>query len=71
MVDYLALGARKFLGNPKQPRISIYFLVEYEYQVTEFRATDRIQSPTFPNLNVSTQQIFQAGISRPDSSNGQ
>ncbi|QIR41573.1 hypothetical protein HCG51_24075 [Tolypothrix sp. PCC 7910] len=71
MVDYLALGARKFLGNPKQPRISIYCLVEYEYQVTQFRATDHIQSPTFPNLNVTAQQIFQAGINRADSSNRQ
>ncbi|BAY93445.1 MULTISPECIES: Uma2 family endonuclease [unclassified Tolypothrix] len=69
IVDYLALGARKFIGNPKQPTISIYFLVEDEYQVSQFRATDRIQSPTFPNLNVTAQQIFQAGISRTDSSN--
>lgn len=68
IVDYLALGGRKFIGNPKQPTISIYFLVENEYQVTQFRGTDRIQSPTFPDLNLTAQQIFQAGISRTSSS---
>ncbi|MBW4563267.1 MAG: Uma2 family endonuclease [Mojavia pulchra JT2-VF2] len=68
IVDYLALGARKFIGNPKQPSISIYFLVEDEYQVTQFRGTDRIQSPTFPELNLTAQQIFQAGSSRTASS---
>ncbi|MBA3923117.1 MAG: Uma2 family endonuclease [Nostocaceae cyanobacterium] len=31
IVDCLALGGRKFIGNPKQPTISIYNLVEGEY----------------------------------------
>jgi Uma2 family endonuclease len=68
IVDYLALGARKFIGNPKQPTISIYFLVEDEYQVTQFRGADRIQSPTFPELNLTAQQIVKAGSSRTASS---
>ncbi|NMG08911.1 Uma2 family endonuclease [Brasilonema sp. UFV-L1] len=69
IVDYLALGAHKFIGNPKQPTISVYYLVEGEYQVTQFRGDDaeaatfgeRIQSPTFPELSLTGQQIFQAG----------
>jgi Uma2 family endonuclease len=61
IVDYLGLGAKKFVGNPKQPTISIYSLVEDEYQVTQFRGDDYIQSPTFPQLNLTAQQIFQAG----------
>lgn len=61
LVDYLALGGRKFIGNPKQPTISIYQLIEGEYQVSQFRGSDRIQSPTFPELNLTTDQIFQAG----------
>ncbi|MGH8002851.1 MAG: Uma2 family endonuclease [Brasilonema sp.] len=63
IVDYLALGARKFIGNPKQPTISVYYLVEGEYQVTQFMGDDRIQSPTFPELSLTAQQIFQAGSS--------
>ncbi|MDZ8069836.1 MAG: Uma2 family endonuclease [Nostoc sp. DedQUE08] len=61
VVDYLGLGAKKFTGNPKQPTMSIYQLIDGEYQVTQFRGTDRIVSPTFPELNLTAEQIFQAG----------
>jgi Uma2 family endonuclease len=59
IVDYLALGARKFIGDPKQPTISIYQLIEGEYQVTQFRGIDVIQSPAFPELNLTANQILQ------------
>ncbi|MUG97115.1 Uma2 family endonuclease [Scytonema sp. UIC 10036] len=59
IVDYLALGGRRFIGNPKQPTISIYSLVEGEYQVTQFRNGDLITSPTFPELNLTAEQVFQ------------
>jgi Uma2 family endonuclease len=61
VVDYLGLGAKKFTGNPKQPTISIYQLIDGEYQVTQFRGSDKIVSPTFPELNLTAEQIFQAG----------
>lgn len=60
IVDYLALGARKFIGNGKQPTISVNSLVDDEYQVSQFRGNDRIQSPTFPELNLTAKAIFQA-----------
>ena len=62
IVDYLGLGGRRFIGNPKQPTISIYQLVESEYQVSQFRKSDRILSPTFPQLNLTAQEIFDAGL---------
>ncbi|MEH1972495.1 MAG: Uma2 family endonuclease [Nostoc sp.] len=61
IVDYLGLGGRRFIGNPKQPTISIYQLIEGEYQVRQFRRNDRIQSPAFPELNLTAEQIFLAG----------
>jgi Uma2 family endonuclease len=61
VVDYLGLGAKKFTGNPKQPTMSIYQLIDGEYQVTQFRGSDKIVSPTFPELNLTAEQIFQAG----------
>ncbi|MDZ8083073.1 MAG: Uma2 family endonuclease [Nostoc sp. DcaGUA01] len=64
IVDYLALGGRRYIGNPKQPTISIYYLVDGEYQVNLFRGDDRIISPTFPELNLTAEQIFQAGRSQ-------
>jgi Uma2 family endonuclease len=59
IADYAALGARKFIGNPKQPTLSIYELVDGEYQIAQFRGDDRIVSPTFPNINLTANQIFQ------------
>jgi Uma2 family endonuclease len=62
IVDYLGLGSRRFIGNPKQPTISVYQLVDGEYEITQFRGDDRIESPTFPELKLTAQQIFQAGL---------
>ncbi|MBD0266183.1 MAG: Uma2 family endonuclease [Tolypothrix sp. Co-bin9] len=60
IVDYLALGGRKFIGNPKQPTISVNFLVDGEYQVNQFKSNERIISPTFPELNLTAEQVFQS-----------
>ncbi|WP_413175802.1 Uma2 family endonuclease [Anabaena azotica] len=62
IVDYAALGGRNFIGNPKQPTISICNLVDGEYQITKFRDHERIISPNFPELNLTANQIFQAGM---------
>ena len=61
IVDYLGLGGRRFIGNPKQPTISIYQLIEGKYQVRQFRGNERIHLPAFPELNLTAEQIFKAG----------
>jgi Uma2 family endonuclease len=61
IVDYLGLGGRRFIGNPKQPTISVYSMVEGEYQVSQFRGTDCIESPAFPELNLMAEQVFRVG----------
>lgn len=60
IVDYAALGGRRFIGNPKQPTISIYQLIDGEYQVSLFRPGDRIISSTFPELNLTVEQVFSS-----------
>ncbi|MEH2174219.1 Uma2 family endonuclease [Nostoc sp.] len=60
IVDYAALGGKRFIGNPKQPAISVYRLVEGEYQVTRFCGNDQIQSPTLTELNLTAEQVFKA-----------
>ncbi|MEH1941547.1 MAG: Uma2 family endonuclease [Nostoc sp.] len=60
IVDYAALGGKRFIGNPKQPTISVYKLVEGEYQVTQFCGEDQIQSPTLIELNLTAEQVFRA-----------
>ena len=62
IVDYAALGGRNFIGNPKQPMVSVCNLVDGEYQILKFRESDRIVSQTFPDLSLTANQIFQAGL---------
>lgn len=62
IVDYAAFGGKRFIGNPKQPTISVYCLVEGEYQLTQFRGNDRIQSLTFSELNLTAEQVLQADL---------
>ncbi|OCQ91621.1 hypothetical protein BCD64_11425 [Nostoc sp. MBR 210] len=62
MIDYAALGGRNFIGNPKQPTISVCNLVDGEYQISKFRDSDAIISQTFPELHLTPNQIFQAGL---------
>ncbi|WP_293348778.1 MULTISPECIES: Uma2 family endonuclease [unclassified Microcoleus] len=61
IADYLGLGGRRYIGNPKQPTFFVHHLVDGEYQVSQFRGSDRIVSPTFPDFNLTVQQIFSAG----------
>jgi Uma2 family endonuclease len=62
IVDYAALGGRNFIGNPKQPTISVCNLVDEEYQISKFRDHERIISQTFPELDLTANQIFQASL---------
>ena len=62
IIDYAALGARKFIGNPKQPTFFVCNLVDDEYQMTAFRGNTPIVSPTFPQFNLSAQQIFNLAL---------
>lgn len=59
IVDYGAFGGKRFIGNPKQPTISIYSLVDDEYIVNQFRCDDLIISPLFPELKLTLSQILQ------------
>ena len=59
IVDYGAFGGKRFIGNPKQPTISIYSLVDDEYIVNQFRGNDLIISPLFPELKLTLSQILQ------------
>jgi len=61
IVDYLAIGSRNYLGNPKEPTIFVYILNEQGiYQPNAYRGTDIIISPTFPELNITVEQVFAA-----------
>ncbi len=62
IVDYAALGARKFIGNPKQPTIFVCNLIDGEYQMTPFTENTTIVSPIFTLFKLSAQQIFDLAL---------
>jgi Uma2 family endonuclease len=62
LVDYAALGGRNFIGNPKQPTVSICNLVDGEYQVSKFHGHEPIISQMFPELKLTVHQIFQVAV---------
>ena len=66
IVDYAALGGREFIGNPKEPTIFICELVDGEYVKRMFRGNDVIVSPSFPNLNFTAQQVFDAALTEEE-----
>jgi Uma2 family endonuclease len=60
-VDYLGIGSREYLGNPKEPSVFVYVLnAEGVYQRSRFQGTDRIVSGTFPELSLTVDQILEA-----------
>ncbi|MBW4623749.1 MAG: Uma2 family endonuclease [Cyanosarcina radialis HA8281-LM2] len=61
IVDYLAIASRSYLGNPKIPAVFVYLLDEngvYRSQI--YRGDNRIISATFPELNLTVEQILNA-----------
>ena len=58
IVDYRALGGRRYIGSPKVPTVSVYVLVDGVYQVRQFRAGDVIASLIFPDLRLTAAEIL-------------
>jgi len=58
IVDYLGLGGRRFIGNPKSPTLSVYQMIDGEYEVMQFRGDDRVKSLAFSELELTVQQII-------------
>lgn len=60
IVDRDAIGGRQFIGSPKQATLSICTLAgDRSYEIRQFRGGDRLESPTFPELQLTAEQIFQ------------
>lgn len=59
IVDYLAIASREFLGNPKVSTVFVNLLDENgKYQTTRFTGDDKINSRTFPELDLTAAQIL-------------
>ncbi|MBE9189250.1 Uma2 family endonuclease [Gloeocapsopsis crepidinum LEGE 06123] len=60
IVDYLAIASRTILGSPKFPTVFVHQLVDSKYQTQAFKGADSIISLTFPQINLTTEQIVAA-----------
>lgn len=60
LIDYQGLGGIRYIGSPKQPIISVYSLRDGEYLVNQFRGDEVVRSPSFPELNLTANQVFQS-----------
>ncbi|NEP20523.1 Uma2 family endonuclease [Moorena sp. SIO3I6] len=58
IVDYLGIGGKYFIGSPKQPTVTVCCMVNDQYQKVMFRRGDCLKSSLFPNLKLSTDQLF-------------
>lgn len=59
IVDYLAIGSRNYLGNPKVPTVFVYSLDEQGvYRGNAYRGRDNIMSPTFPELALTVEGML-------------
>lgn len=58
IVDFRALGGIQFIGNPKQPTLTICQLINGVYQQEKYRLEDSIVSPLFPDLKLKLDDIM-------------
>ena len=60
IIDYLAKGATRYIGTPKEPTISIYQLIDGEYHPSLFKGEESLISRVFPELVLTANQVFQS-----------
>ena len=61
--EYGVLGIPEYwIVDPLLAKVTIFTLEEGWYESVEFEGTDLIQSPTFPNLQPSVEQILRQQI---------
>ena len=61
ITDYLGLGGREYIGDPKQPTITVCQLVKDMYEKRLFRREDVLMSSAFPEFRLEAARVFAAG----------
>ena len=60
IADYAGLGGTRYIGQLKQPTLSICTLVDGEYDIQQLRGSQIVVSRTFPDLNLTAEQVLRA-----------
>jgi Uma2 family endonuclease len=63
IVDFQALGAMHYIGQPRQPTITICQLENGVYQLQRLVAGQTVQSKIFDHLALTTDAVFQSAQS--------
>ena len=58
IVDFRGLGGTRFIGDPKQPTLTVNYLVNGHYQQAQFRLGEPIVSMLFPNLQLMLDDLM-------------
>lgn len=58
IVDFRGLGGLQFIGNPKQPTLTICQLVNGVYQQQQYRLGETISSYLFPDLQLKLDDLM-------------
>ncbi|MEM9543199.1 MAG: Uma2 family endonuclease [Cyanobacteria bacterium P01_E01_bin.42] len=58
IVDFRGLGGLQFIGNPKQPTLTICRLVNGVYQQQQYRLGESIYSYLFPDLQLKLDDLM-------------
>ncbi len=59
IVDYRALGGRRFIGSPKLPTLTVCSLQHGEYELERFCGDDAVRSRVFPELSLKAAAVLQ------------
>ncbi|MGB3756488.1 MAG: Uma2 family endonuclease [Rivularia sp. (in: cyanobacteria)] len=60
IVDYLGLGGKRFIGNPKRPTITVCQLKDGEYSTVLYQDDETVELMSFPELKLTANQIFKS-----------
>lgn len=64
IVDYAAIGGMRYIGQPKQPTLSIYKMDTEQGEFStakQFRGDDCIESIVLPDFTLKTSALWRAG----------
>jgi Uma2 family endonuclease len=57
IVDYAGLGGVQYIGTPKQPTVTINYLMDGEYVARQYQGEEAIVSPMFPQIVLTVAAI--------------
>ena len=61
IVDYLGIGGRDYIGNPKQPTMTVCHLQGNTYTKQLLKGDGMLRSLVFPDLSLKANTILAAG----------